>query len=1014
MTSPWGAERWHAATAQLDQLLELPGPDREARLAALRHRDARLAADVSDLLRDHQAAQAEGFLEQDAHALLTATAAADGSFAITRAAIPAPLPPGAPFGRYRVVRILGRGGMGIVYEAEEQDSGRRVALKVLQQRLGDERERERFEREGRLAASIDHEHCVFVFGATDVRGTPAIAMELMQGTLADRLAASGPMAPAAAVDVTLQLIEGLEAAAEAGILHRDVKPSNCFLDADGTVKIGDFGISRSIRPAEETALSTRGQLTGTPTYAPPEQLRGATLDVRADIYSLGATLYELVTGRRPFTAPDLMALLMAVANDPPEPPHEIAPALPRGLSEVILRCLAKKPAERFGSYAALVGALAPYQSIAPTPATLGRRFVAGVIDQVVLGLFATPISLLIIFGVLRHYDASVLLGHLAFNTGLVFLYYGVGESVWRRTPGKALLGLTIVDTDGRPARAAAGWGRAALYAGSQALDTLAMYAVLRQPEQLMEPDPVLSLLGSAVQLIRLALTFSTVRRRNGYAAVHDLVTRTRVAERRPVDVDDRHTRRLESDRDIAPTEEFRGSFAVLRGGVEGRPDWRPGIDDRLRRPVWIRDVPPGTPPVSSSRAALSRGTRLRWLAGRRAGREAWDVFEGVRGVPLTRACAAEVPWAETRRWLTDLAQELAEQGPHDRPPLTVDRIWVADTGRVKLLDDPALDDARPEGEREVLPFLAEAVRHARAASRDPWPLSAQRFADALAAGTVPSIAEAARTLEAIGRGRTGVSAALRRLSIAAVLAFPFMVTLIALIMSLVLVIAHNWTPLDARVAARALHELSRADRGRIALTSADREAIERTLATRYRSQLGDPRFLGPGNLSFLSSQEKAIAERILRRPADRALAAGPPPTLPESIVVAASKPPDWAELAMLVVGLFYLMLAFIGLLAVLLAPTVRGLLLRFFGLEVVTADGRPASRVRLLARAALAWSPVLLPLVAVVLGRHISPTTLTWAALPGLAVGGVGMVALAIRPARGWHDRLAGTWIVPR
>jgi len=402
------------------------------------------------------------------------------------------------------------------------------------------------------------------------------------------------------------------------------------------------------------------------------------------------------------------------------------------------------------------------------------------------------------------------------------------------------------------------------------------------------------------------------------------------------------------------------------------------------------------------------------LAGRRAVREAWDVFEGVHGVPLTHACAAEVPWAEARRWLLDLAQELAAQGPNDRPPLTVDRIWVAGTGRVKLLDDPALDDARPEGQREVLPFLAEAVRRARAASRDPWPLSAQRFADALAAGTVSSIAEAARTLEALGRGRAAVAAASRRLSIAAVLAFPALVTLTALIMSLLMVFIHNQTPLDARVAASALRELSRAERGRVALTSANRDAIERALATRYRSQLTDPRFFSPTSLSFLGSKEKAIAERILRRPADRALAAGPPPTLPASIVVAASKSPDWTELAMLVVALFYLMFVFIGLLAVVLAPTVRGLLLRFFGLEVVTSDGRPASRVRLLGRAALAWSPVLLPLVAVVLGRHINPTTLTWAALPGLAVAGAGALALAIRPARGWHDRLAGTWIVPR
>ena len=222
----------------------------------LRARDPRLADDVARLLRDHDAAQAGGFLEQGPDALLTTASTPDGEAGPGRVA--AALPPGAEFGGYRVHRVLGRGGMGLVYEAEEIESGRRVALKVLEQRFGDARERERFEREGRLAASIDHEHCVFVFGAAEIDGVPAIAMELMQGTLADRLAADGPLPPAAAVDVALQLVAGLQAAAEAGILHRDVKPSNCFVDADGVVKIGDFGISRSTRPADETTRATRG------------------------------------------------------------------------------------------------------------------------------------------------------------------------------------------------------------------------------------------------------------------------------------------------------------------------------------------------------------------------------------------------------------------------------------------------------------------------------------------------------------------------------------------------------------------------------------------------------------------------------------------------------------------------------------------------------------------------------------------------------------------------------------
>ena len=156
--------------------------ERAAALDRLRARDPRLADDVARLLRDHESAQAGGFLEQGPDALLTTAPTPDGD-AGPRPRSSAALPPGAEFGGYRVRRVLGRGGMGLVYEAEEIESGRRVALKVLEQRFGDERERERFQREGRLAASIDHEHCVFVFGAAEIQGVPAIAMELMQGTL---------------------------------------------------------------------------------------------------------------------------------------------------------------------------------------------------------------------------------------------------------------------------------------------------------------------------------------------------------------------------------------------------------------------------------------------------------------------------------------------------------------------------------------------------------------------------------------------------------------------------------------------------------------------------------------------------------------------------------------------------------------------------------------------------------------------------------------------------------------
>src|SRR5512133_2765158 len=192
------------------------------------------------------------------------------------------LEPGDSFGHYRIVRRLGGGGMGSVFEAEDQDSGRRVALKVLSQSLDAPEGRERFFREGRLAASINHPNSVYVFGTEEVCGIPVISMELVAGgTLEDRVRDHGPMPASQAVDAVLQIISGLEAAQRVGILHRDVKPSNCFVDAVGAVKIGDFGLSISTALRTEPALTSTGSFLGTPGFCSPEQLRGEELNVRS-------------------------------------------------------------------------------------------------------------------------------------------------------------------------------------------------------------------------------------------------------------------------------------------------------------------------------------------------------------------------------------------------------------------------------------------------------------------------------------------------------------------------------------------------------------------------------------------------------------------------------------------------------------------------------------------------------------------------------------------------------------
>ena len=297
--------------------------------------------------------------------------------------------PGEQLGHYRIVRSLGGGGMGTVFEAEDLENGRRVALKVLSQALDSPEARERFIREGRLAASINHPNSVYVFGTEELGGTPVIAMELVAGgTLEDRVRTHGPMPPTEAVDAVLQIIAGLEAAQRIGILHRDIKPANCFVDADSTVKIGDFGLSISTAVRTEPALTAAGSFLGTPAFCSPEQVRGEELNARSDMYSVGATLFYLLAGRTPFQAKNVVALIATVLEQPAPPPRQFRPKVPRGLSNAVLRCLEKQPGERFRNYEDLRRAIAPYSSAAPVPATLGLRFAAGLLDAVGAGLIS--------------------------------------------------------------------------------------------------------------------------------------------------------------------------------------------------------------------------------------------------------------------------------------------------------------------------------------------------------------------------------------------------------------------------------------------------------------------------------------------------------------------------------------------------------------------------------------------------------------------------------------------------
>jgi len=265
-------------------------------------------------------------------------------------------------GRYVLLRVIGRGGMGTVFEAENVALGRRFAVKILEpEHAGDRRILSRFLREARVAARIGHPHIVDVHDFGVAEGLPYLVMDLLEGeSLASRLR-SGPISPYAAIDLVEPVLSALEAAHAAGIVHRDLKPENVFLTQRGGrdhVKVIDFGIASLVEGgAGVSRLTRQGSVLGTPSYMSPEQARGAAIDARSDVYSVGVMLYEMLSGRLPYTEDHPALILAAIATRDPLRLTEIAPHLPRALAEIADRAMAREPGRRFQTAAELRHAL---------------------------------------------------------------------------------------------------------------------------------------------------------------------------------------------------------------------------------------------------------------------------------------------------------------------------------------------------------------------------------------------------------------------------------------------------------------------------------------------------------------------------------------------------------------------------------------------------------------------------------------------------------------------------------
>ena len=1002
----------------------------------------RRACPDSDLRRDVESRLAAHRKQDNFHEAATVCMAP--------AATDAPLEgTGRLIGGYRIVRPLGKGGMGVVYEAIEIESGRRVALKVLSHGMDSPLARQRFRREGLLAASVNHPNTVYVFGTDEIDGQPVIAMELVGGgTLQERVQLEGPMAVTDAVDAILQVIAGLEGAAALGVLHRDIKPSNCFVETDGTVKVGDFGLSISSAGTGESKLTMEGSFLGTPAYSPPEQVRGDEFTVQGDIYAVGVTLYYLLTGRTPFEGEDMVRILASVLERPAESPAKLRPELPHGLCGVVLRCLEKQPTKRFRSYAGLRNALVPFCAEAPAPASIGLRFLAGFIDWAVLGAVSVSMPLLSTgqWDALFHPDSypGTRLFVATASFFLALLYFAVLEGLFGASIGKRICGLRVAGAD----RGLPGVPRALLR------------AIIAQGLPALVPLLALWLSirpwgggGSESALLVAALLFCTARRRNGFAAVQDLLSRTRVL-RRPA-----HEARpgLEESKDrpvMAQAATQFGPYRVLATPHQGdSEDLVLGFDERLRRKVWIRTLEAGAPPVAPSLRNLARVGRLRWLNGKRSPAESWDAYEAGPGKSLLDLITRRQPWIRVRFWLLDLAEELVAAAKDNSMPsaLALDRVWITSEGRAKLLDFPVPSDGKRrdrsgtpaavihpgEGvtDQQFLGQVAVAALEGRDVNAHearsgsvavPLPPHAREVLGELQRGLSPALL--AERLRPVLQKPAFVSTGRRAGLIAGCFALPLAVAVIwgALVAVLITL---SQTQADAISLSQCLNRMAdpkaaQESAGGIELENQKREAFEVYIAGRFRGVITNrATWTSLFGSTILRDQRSAAEQLIARRPVPTEIelkraAAVVEPYLKENLPIELVNPFGKFKPEVLVYGVAWTLVFGSALPALLAALFFRGgLVLRILGLTIVKEDGTEASRLRIFWRWMVAWGPLS---VLAFLTTWV-PTAVhgfSWRHAALMIIGALPAVGLivwaALRPDRGLHDRVAGTCLVPR
>jgi hypothetical protein len=866
-------------------------------------------------------------------------------------------------GRYRLVRRLGGGGMGAVYEALDTASGRRVALKLMKPESASSQEAiDRFRREGELASKLAHPRCVFVLAADEEQGRPYIVMELMTGsTLADLVKDKGPLPPELAVRKILDVMEGLQEAHALGLIHRDVKPSNCFLEADGRVKVGDFGLAKSL--PRQTQLTRTGTFLGTPLFASPEQIRMERVDIQSDVYSVAATLYFLLTGQAPFQTGDSMATMARIVADDPPSLRELRPQLPKALDKVVLRGLERDRKRRWQNLEEFRQALLPFLPAKPSIGGLGLRFVAYCVDLVLLAVGGLVMGALL---AAKHPTLDMFL-----RLSLNLAYFGVLEGIWGRSLGKRLVRLHVgtVSSNQPPGlwRASLRAGIVVLFLNVGGLGQLILIHSL--PEDILDqPGTSIGIaLGGSMFYLTLGLLVCTMRKRNSYRGLHEFLSGTRTYRLRWTQVRKRcalETPEFHLDVEYtAGLPEQVGPY-LIRGALRLtlQDQTLLGYDAQLSRAVWIWMRPASEPALDEARRAVNRMAQIRWLSCGTLANWQWDAFLAPTGCPLPDLVRGRrrLSWSELRPILEDLAEEFrasCAEGPLP-PSLATDQVWVASDSRVQLVGAPLVSGSSKSlsgqlltDQKRVLAFLGEVAVLALEGKARPG-------------GTPPLYIQAPVPLYA------------------------------ASLLSRLLLVASD-SPSGAGGTSESVREpqsktqppYDNLDQFQADLLATQSEPVEITRGSRARHLAGHALLAYLGLAAIILPPVALVPWLGNDRPV-------------EEIGIAAS------VTVVLVAAFLFFFPAYL---------THGGTSFLWSGIVIVRSDGRRASRFRCVWRALLSWGFIAGLLT---LARSAAASEMVWLRLGtwvGATVLFVAYMILIVRnPARAPHDYLAGTYLVPK